>query len=269
MPDIISNTSGKTFVTGSRTTAYSADSAEAQNNATIIYNMLNQLGWSKLAVAALFGNIQNESAFNPNRYETGGGGFGLVQWTPKSNCTDIMNVVYPEGYTDSDGVQQVNVLIAEYEQTNYAQGNADGVNRGVNRQWYNSNGSKYGFSLTALDWYDWAHNETESLENMVKLFMVSYERPAYSASVNHWQRRVESAKTWLEWIGGVDPGGDGRFFPSTSSGDIDTEEVPTVSSKEIIKAVQAILKACGYYTGEIDGIMGAKTRAGLKKVGLV
>lgn len=264
MPNIINNTSGLSFVVGGAHTAYAIDSAEAQNNATIIYNMLSQLGWTKTAVAALFGNIQNESAFNPNRYETGGGGFGLVQWTPKSDLTGILDVVYPEGYTDSDGVQQVNAIIAEYEQTNYAQGHPDGVNRGVNRQWYNSNGSKYGFSLTKMDWYDWAHDETTSVAELTKLFMVSYERPSYDASVNHWERRVASAETWLEWLGGVDPSGSGRFFPSSSS-----ESGDNVTNKEVIKAVQAILKAIGYYTGEIDGIMGSKTRAALKKVGLV
>ena len=265
MPNIINNTSGKSFIVGTTRTEYEVGSEEAQNNATIIYNMLSQLGWSKLAVAAFFGNIQNESAFNPNRYETGGGGFGLVQWTPKSDLTGVLEVVYPEGYTDSDGVQQVNAIIAEYQQTNYAQGNTDGVNRGVNRQWYNSNGSRYGFSLTSKDWYDWAHDDTTSLADMVKLFMVSYERPSYDASVNHWERRVDSAETWLDWLGGVDPSGSGRFFPS---GCIESGE-NEVSNKEIIKAVQAILKAVGYYTGELDGIMGSKTRAALKKAGLV
>ncbi len=264
MPNIINNTSGKTFVVGGKRTIYEASSAEAQNNATIIYNMLSQLGWSKTAVAALFGNIQNESAFNPNRYETDGAGFGLVQWTPKSNLTDVLDVVYPEGYTDSDGVQQVNALVAEYQQTNAKQGRPDAVARGIERQWYNSAGSRYGFSLPEMDWYDWAHDETTSLENMTKIFMVSYLRPSYTVDKNHWPVRVASAETWLEWLGGVDPSGSGRFFPSGCS-----ESGDNVTNKEVIKAVQAILKAIGYYTGEIDGIMGSKTRAALKKVGLV
>lgn len=265
MPNIINNTSGKSFIVGSTRMEYEVGSDEAQNNATIIYNMLSQLGWSKLAVAAFFGNVQQECQFNPNLKESGGTGYGLVQWTPESNLTDVLAVVYPEGYTKSDGVQQVNALVAEYQKTNKAQGHPDSANWDVERQWYNSNGSSYGFSLSKIDWYDWAHDETESLETMVKMFMVSYLRPGYDVSENQWPKRLKFAEYWLDWIGGVDPSGSGRFFPS---GCLEGGE-DEVSNKEIIKAVQAILKAVGYYTGEIDGIMGTKTRTALKKVGLI
>ena len=41
-----------------------------------------------------------------------------------------------------------------------------------------------------------------------------------------------------------------------------------VTKKEILKAIQAILKATGYYSGTIDGLMGSKTRAALKEAGV-
>lgn len=271
MPNIINNPTGLTMINGGQHTAFAFGSEQANNNATIIYQMLAGQGWTKLAVAALFGNIQNESSFNPNRHESGGSGFGLVQWTPPSNLTDILEVLYPEGYQSNDGVKQVNALYAEYQQTNSAQGKPDAADRGVHRQWYNSNGSRYGFNLDKMDWYDWAHNETTSIRDMTLLFMVSYERPAYAADTNHWPRRVESAQQWLDWLGGVTPptpGGTGRFFPSTSSGDGNNGGGDTVTSKEIIKAIQSILKANGYYNGQIDGLMGPKTRAALSKAGV-
>lgn len=216
LPNIINNTSGLTFYVGTASKAYGADSVEGQTNATIIYNMLAQLGWTKWAVAALFGNIQNESSFNPNRHESGGTGFGLVQWTPPSNLTDILDVIYPEGYDRTDGVKQVNAIIAEYQQCNYVYKDPDAVNRGVHRQWYKSDGHLYGFSLPRLSWYEWAHKDTGdgvSLDDMTKLFMVSYERPTYDPDWNHWQRRCESSAVWYEFLAGVKPPTGVKYFP--------------------------------------------------------
>ena len=62
-------------------------------------------------------------------------------------------------------------------------------------------------------------------------------------------------------------GGTGNFSPSTSFGNTG-KEVLKVTSKEIIKAFQSILKANGYYKGQIDGIMGPLTRAALRKAGV-
>lgn len=58
-------------------------------------------------------------------------------------------------------------------------------------------------------------------------------------------------------------GGTGNFSPSTSSGNTG-KGVLKVTRKEILKAIQAILKATGYYNGTIDGLMGPKTRAALE-----
>ena len=64
------------------------------------------------------------------------------------------------------------------------------------------------------------------------------------------------------------PGGStGNFSPSTSSGNIGKGALK-VTRKEILKAIQAILKATGYYKGTIDGLMGPKTRAALEGAGI-
>lgn len=79
-----------------------------------------------------------------------------------------------------------------------------------------------------------------------------------------------TAFTRILKIGGAtppEPGGAGRFFPSTSSGG-GNGGGSKVTKKEILKAIQAILKATGYYSGTIDGLMGPKTRAALKEAGV-
>lgn len=251
--------------------------AQMENNARIIYNECNQMGWSINAVAALLGNMQAESSINPGQQETsamaaGSDGTGLLQWTSTSSSAqnpllDVLQTLYGTTSGWYSGDKQMNAMFAEYQQTNNAQGNPDAKNWGIERQWYNSDGSRYGFSLTKIDWYDWALSAAD-VETLTKVFMVSYLRPSYDASVNHWARRVEYAKTWLAWLGGVDPGpspgGGGNFSPSTSLGNGGSK----VTSKEIIKAIQSILKANGYYNGNIDGLMGPKTRAALSKAGV-
>lgn len=62
-------------------------------------------------------------------------------------------------------------------------------------------------------------------------------------------------------------GGTGNFSPSTSFGNTG-KGVLKVTSKEIIKSFQSILKANGYYKGQIDGIMGPLTREALRKAGI-
>jgi hypothetical protein len=58
-------------------------------NAEEIYKYFKDHGWSKNAIYALLGNIQYESdGIIPTKEEVGGGGYGLVQWTPKRKLTD-------------------------------------------------------------------------------------------------------------------------------------------------------------------------------------
>jgi peptidoglycan hydrolase-like protein with peptidoglycan-binding domain len=44
-----------------------------------------------------------------------------------------------------------------------------------------------------------------------------------------------------------------------------SEEKTVVLNKQDIKKVQEILRDKGYYTGEVDGLMGPKTRAGIRQ----
>lgn len=184
---------------------YETSSAEARDNAKIVMSfcMAPDVGWSREATCALLGNLQAECGMNPGEHEVGGEGLGLVQWTPESVLYTGLSVVYggtADGWASRDwydGTKQLNVLFAEYMQTNYEQGNAFSKNTGIGRQWYNSSGSAYGFSLPLIDWYDWARQTGYgNLETMVKQFMVSYLRPAYSADVNHWEQRVAFAQEW-------------------------------------------------------------------------
>lgn len=69
-------------------TKESLSNAEMQINAIYLWQQFQSHGWTPNAVAGLFGNIQAESRFSPSVNEYGGGGgYGLLQWTPGRNYT--------------------------------------------------------------------------------------------------------------------------------------------------------------------------------------
>lgn len=68
--------------------------AEQEQNVTNIAAYFRSKGWTDNAIAAMCGNIQTESYLNPGQYQhgypvgTSSGGFGLVQWTPRTKFSD-------------------------------------------------------------------------------------------------------------------------------------------------------------------------------------
>lgn len=56
--------------------------AQSRANAQYIYSYFKEQGWSTPAIMGLLGNTTHESYNNPGFWERGGGGFGIVQWTP-------------------------------------------------------------------------------------------------------------------------------------------------------------------------------------------
>ena len=62
------------------------------NNAKFIYQFFRDKGWTCEAIAGMIGNIHAESGIVADIDErSGGGGYGLVQWTPKSKLVDWAN----------------------------------------------------------------------------------------------------------------------------------------------------------------------------------
>jgi len=61
-------------------------------NAKFIYNFFKEQGWTSESITAMLGNIHAESGIIADLDERGGGGgYGIVQWTPKSKLVDWAN----------------------------------------------------------------------------------------------------------------------------------------------------------------------------------
>lgn len=120
--------------------AYLSDS-EMQNNADIIIAYYQSIGLDNATIAGILGNMQAESTLSPVLEERGGGGgYGLVQWTPKSDLTSACSTLGLSPYTSGD--VQIQVLIAEIK------GQPSSL-----RQWYTSSAyiSKYYNSGASAD----------------------------------------------------------------------------------------------------------------------
>lgn len=64
---------------------------DMSDNAYMVWQHFNSLGFSSAAIAGLMGNMQRESTINPGVWQSltvGSGGYGLVQWTPASGWFD-------------------------------------------------------------------------------------------------------------------------------------------------------------------------------------
>lgn len=123
-----------------------------KDNATFIFDFLIERGWSKQAIAGMLGNIHAESGVIPTLEErSGGGGFGIVQWTPKSKLVDWAK----ENKLDP------NDLLTQCKRI----------------QWEFENGYQY-YKTTS---YPYTFKEfiksTQSPDYLAMVFMYNYERP--------------------------------------------------------------------------------------------
>lgn len=157
-----------------------------KNNASCIYRFFYYKGWTLNAIAGLCGNIDQESTFNPKLIEIGGTGHGLVQWTPPSDLYAVLDVLYGNHDDWWDGDKQLNVIYAEYEQSEKI------VDRGIEPQWYKT--PEY-----PISWGEWA-TSNESPEYLAMAFEYNYERPA-----QHHPERQELARKWYDYLKGQNP----------------------------------------------------------------
>ena len=174
--------------------------AEMENNANIIINYYRGIGLNDSTIAAILGNMQAESTLSPVLTERGGGGgYGLVQWTPQSDLINACNVLGLSPYTSGD--VQIQVIIQEI------------IGVSSIRQWYTTEGfirNYYDSGATSdmigISGDDFLHNTMNwTPDKLAIMFMAGYERPSYNPLINHYVNRMQYALNWFNYMGGVIP----------------------------------------------------------------
>nr|DAL16270.1 MAG TPA_asm: Morphogenesis protein 1 wall, phi29, hydrolase, infection [Caudoviricetes sp.] len=194
-------------------------SSDMENNAKIFGDVFLGFGYSINTIAALAGNAQAESTINPGLNEVGGGGYGLFQWTPKSDLIEACSQLGISPYTD--GSIQCQCL--------------DGELFILRNQWYTSRAfiSPYYRSGATSDMIGITPDQfkTNTMgwnpDKLAILFMAAYERPSYDPDTNHSEKRTANANYWYEYYTGNPP----TPTPPTPGKGIPKELIAILSSK--------------------------------------
>lgn len=161
------------------------DKDDMKTNAQYIAYKLQKDGWTKHAISAMLGNMQEESTINPCRWENETSydnnpytevarhGYGLVQWTPFSN--------YTRWARDND--MDYDKMDSQIERILYE------VKNGI--QWIPTNEHNLTFKEFT--------KSKKSPEKLADAFIKNYERPADQDQPS----RGDNAKEWydeLDWV---------------------------------------------------------------------
>lgn len=191
--------------------------SEMEHNAKIFGDVFFELGYHINTIAALAGNAQAESTINPGLNEVGGGGYGLFQWTPKSDLIEACSQLGIHPYTD--GSIQCHCL--------------DGELYILRNQWYTSSAfiRPYYMSGATSDMIGITPDQfkTNSMgwnpDKLAILFMTAYERPSYDPDTNHAEKRKAYANYWYDYYTGNPP------TPPTPGKGIPKELIAILSNK--------------------------------------
>lgn len=137
---------------------------QQQFNAKAITNFLKNLSnynWSNNSICAILGNMSFESGLNPQLGEVGGSGYGLVQWTPKSNLISRAKAI-KQGSSYDTMYTQLSVI--DYE-----------VKNGI--QWIKT--TRY-----PLTFKEFIEDTTHDIKYLTGAWLCNYERPLDQSDEN-------------------------------------------------------------------------------------
>lgn len=137
---------------------------QQQFNAKAITNFFKNISsynWSNNSICAILGNMSFESGLNPQLGEVGGSGYGLVQWTPKSNLISRAKAIKRGSSYDTMYTQ---LSVIDYE-----------VKNGI--QWIKT--TRY-----PLSFKEFIEDTTHDIEYLTGAWLCNYERPLDQSDEN-------------------------------------------------------------------------------------
>ena len=211
---------------------YARDSTEAHSNANEIALALYGNNWCKESVCALLGNGAGESGLNPWRWESNDiptvaqfeawtdqearlHGYGIFQFTPakkyinSTNQSIYANAGYAPNFADSagnanDGRAQtlffMNSVSSDWLHELYNYYYDDFIGIGVDiTPWYYTTFDNF---KNGVD----NNGNPLTLDELVGVFELSYERPGDTYAASSYSARCDSASYWYSQINPPSPG---------------------------------------------------------------
>ncbi len=198
------------------TYGYVRTSSQAEDNATMVMDILTSLGWGKAAVCAALGNFEEESGYNPWRWQSEtrlpvgdsrigvvcggntGHAYGIFQSDPAANYIYRPEAQSFAGYApaylnqaggQNDGTAQMHYL--NWVCSNYS----DGACGGWNQHYLDA----IPFSTFKIQ----QDLSTYTIAQLTKIFHDGYERSARWAQTS--ATRIDAAGHWWTYFQGYTP----------------------------------------------------------------
>ena len=128
------------------------------------------------------------------------GGYGLVQWTPKSSLIEHVNTLGLGDYTNGD--VQCACILSEVRGTPASVNEWYSTSAFISN-YYDSGATQDMIGITGSDFL--ANTMGWAADKMAVLFMAAYERPSRNPSINHVEDRKANALYWFNYMGGYIP----------------------------------------------------------------
>ncbi|WP_086314033.1 hypothetical protein A5821_001600 [Enterococcus sp. 7F3_DIV0205] len=153
---------------------------DQEKNAWGIWQFFKNKGWSEQSIAGMLGNIQSESGIMPDIDElSGGGGYGLTQWTPKSKLVNWCNENGLDHRTLDSQCQRI-----QWEMEN-------------NQQWFPNYERP---DLSNISFKDFT--KLSDVKLSAEYFIAFYEHPKYP----NQPVRAQQAQYWYDKLRNLKPG---------------------------------------------------------------
>lgn len=153
---------------------------DQEKNAWGIWQFFKNKGWSEQSIAGMLGNIQSESGIMPDIDElSGGGGYGLTQWTPKSKLVNWCNENGLDHRTLDSQCQRI-----QWEMEN-------------NQQWFPNYERP---DLSNISFRDFT--KLSDVKLSAEYFIAFYEHPKYP----NQPVRAQQAQYWYDKLRNLKPG---------------------------------------------------------------
>ncbi|MBM7689545.1 hypothetical protein BCR24_12310 [Enterococcus ureilyticus] len=186
------NINGKLFLNGKEITGNGSGGSgggggippelttDQEKNAWGIWRFFKNKGWTEQSIAGMLGNIQSESGIMPDIDElSGGGGYGLTQWTPKSKLVNWCNEHGLDHRTLDTQCRRI-----QWEMEN-------------NQQWFPNYERP---DLSTISFRDFT--KLSDVRLAAEYFIAFYEHPKYP----NQPARAQQAQYWYDKLRNLKPG---------------------------------------------------------------